>query len=96
MEYHINIKEILAVKFSLKTFVIISDAYVKLLSDNITTVHGINNMHSTKSDLCHSIIFDIWAWTEDKSIWNTTSYISRTENYEADPESRKNLTVIDA
>ena len=53
MEYHINAKELLAaVKFSLKAFVKVPDAHVKLLSDNTTTVHGINNMHSNKSDLC--------------------------------------------
>ena len=59
MEYHINAKELLAAKFSLKTFVKVSDAHVKLLSDNTTTVRGINNMHSNKSDLCYSIISEI-------------------------------------
>ena len=57
MEYHINAKELLAaVKFSLKAFVKVPDAHVKLLSDNTTTVHGINNIHSNQSNLCHSII----------------------------------------
>ena len=56
MEYHINAKELLAAaKFSLKAFVKVPDAHVKLLSDNTTTVHGINNMHSNKSDLCHLV-----------------------------------------
>ena len=65
MEYHNNIKELLAAKFSLKTFLKVSDAHITLLSDNTTTVHGINNMHSNKFDLCHSIIFEICAWAED-------------------------------
>ena len=65
MEYHSNIKELLAAKFSLKTFLKVSDAYITLLSDNTTTVHGINNMHSNKFDLFHSIIFEICAWAED-------------------------------
>ena len=59
MEYHINAKELLAAKFSLKTFVKVSHAHVKSLSDNTTTVHGINNMHSNKSNLCHSLISEI-------------------------------------
>ena len=58
MEYHINAKELLAVKFSLKTFVKVPDAHVKL-SGSTTTVHGISNMHSIKSDVCHSIISEI-------------------------------------
>ena len=68
MEYHTNAKELLAAKFFLKAFVKASDAHVKLLSDNTTTVHGINNMHSNKSDLCHSVISEIWVWAEDKNI----------------------------
>ena len=56
MEYHINAKELLAAKFTLKTFV---KVYVELLSDNATTVHSINNMHSDKSELFHSIISEI-------------------------------------
>ena len=86
MEYHINPQEPLAVKFSLKTSVKVSDAHVQLLSDNITTVHGINNMHSNKSDFCHCIISEIWAWNEDKKIWITASYIPGKENYDADVE----------
>ena len=95
MEYHINAKELLAANFSLKAFVKASDAHVKLLSDNTTTVHGINNIHSNKSDLCHSIISEIWAWAEDKNIWITTSYIPGKENYDADAESRKKQTELE-
>ena len=94
MKYHINAKELLAVKFSLKTFVKVSDAHVKLLSDNTTTVHGINNMHSNKSDLCHSIISEIWAWAEDKNIWFTASYIPGKQNYD-DAELRKKQTELE-
>ena len=60
MECHINAEELLSAKFSLKAFVKGSDAYVKLLSDNTTTVHNINNMHSNECELCHSIISEIW------------------------------------
>ena len=61
-----------------------------MLSDNTTAVHGINSMHSIKSDLCHSIISEIWARDEGKNIWVTVSYIPGKENYDADAESRKN------
>ena len=78
MEYHINAKELLAAKFSMKIFVKVSDAYVKLLSDNTTTVHDINNIHS---ESCHSIIFEVWTWTEDKNIWIIASYILGKEKF---------------
>ena len=97
MEYHINgiSKELLATTFSLKAIVKVSDAYVKLLSDSTTTIHGINNIISNKSDLCHSIISEIWYWDEDKNIWITATYIPRKPNYDAYAESRKKQTELE-
>ena len=94
MEFHINAKELLVAKFSLKTFVKVSDTHVKLLSDNTTTVHAINNMHSNKSELFHSNIPEIWAWAQDKHIWITASYFPGKENYDADSKSRKKQTEL--
>ena len=95
IEYHINAKELLAAKIYLKTFVKVPDAHVKLLPDNTSTVHGISNMHSNKSDMCQSIISETWAWAEDKNIWITAYYIPRKKNYDADPESRKKQTELE-
>ena len=36
-------------------------------------------MHSNKCELPHSIISEIWAWTEDRNIWITDSYIAVKE-----------------
>ena len=46
-------------------------------------------------DLCRSIISEIWAWTEDKSIWNTASYIPGKDNYDVDAESCKKQTELE-
>ena len=89
MECHINAKELLAICFSQKTFVKVPDAQVKLLSDNTTTVHGIN---SNKSDFYHPIS-EIWDCGED--IWITASYIPGKENYDVDTESRKKQTYLE-
>ena len=95
MEYHINGKELLVAKLFLKTFVKVSDAHVKLLSDNTTTVYGISNMHSNKPELCHSIIFEIWAQADDANIRITASYIPEKVNYDADAESHKKQTELE-
>ena len=95
MKYHFNAKKLLGARFSLKTFVKVPDVHVKLLSDNTTTVYGINNMHYNKSDLCHSIISEIWAWAERKIIWITASYNPGKENYNADAESRRKQTEME-
>ena len=60
-KYHIKIREILAAKFALSTFLNIENTYVKLMSDNTTTIYVINNMGCNKSDLCSQITFDIWS-----------------------------------
>ena len=95
MKYHINAKKLLGARFSLKTFVKVLDVHAKLLSDNTTTVYGINNMHYNKSDLCHAIISEIWAWAERKIIWITASYIPGKENYYADAESLRKQTEME-
>ena len=73
----------------------VSDPHVKLLSDNTTTVYGMSNMHSNKSELCHSIIFEIWAWADDKNVRITASYIPEKVNYDADAESHKKQTELE-
>ena len=50
MVYHINAEKILPENFSLNIVVTVSDGHVKLLSDNTTTVHVINNIHSNRSN----------------------------------------------
>ena len=95
MEYYINANKLLAAKFSPKKFVKVSDVHDKLLSDNTTTANGINNLHSNKSDLCHSIISETWACDEEKNIWITVSYIPGKENYDADVESRQKQTELE-
>ena len=88
MEYHINVKELLAAKFALKTFVKVPDAHIKLLSDNTTNVPGTNKMYSNKFDLCHSIISGIGLGLRKKKfgLLLPTFQERRTD---ADAESRK-------
>ena len=87
----INSSELLAAKFGLKTFIKTHNVHVKLLSDNSTTVHGINRMGSSKSVSCNAIICEIWEWAEKHNIWITTAHIPGKQNVEVDKESiRKN------
>ena len=88
-KYHINAKELLAAKFALNTFVNRKNLHVKLMSDNTTTVFGLNNMGCNKPEECNQIIYDIWSWAEKCNIWITSAYFPRKESLEADRESRK-------
>ena len=49
--YHIYIKGHLAAKFYQKAFAKVPNAHVKLLSDNTSTIHDINNMHFNKFEM---------------------------------------------
>ena len=84
-----NSLELLAAKFRLNTFIKTHNVHVKLLSDNSTTVHGINRMGSSRSVSCNAIIFEIWEWVEKHNIWITAAHTSGKQNVEAGKESRR-------
>ena len=86
---HINSLELLAANFGLKTFIKTHNVHVKILSDNSTSVHGINRIGSSKSVSCNAIICEIWEWAEKHNVWITAAHIPGKQNVEADKESRR-------
>ena len=86
---HINSLELLAANFGLKTFIKTHNVHVKLLSDNSTSVHGINRIGSSKSVSCNAIVCEIWEWAEKHNVWITAAHIPDKQNVEADKESRR-------
>ena len=89
-EYHINVLELMAVLFALKALCShMSDVYIKILSDNSTTVHTINNMGSCRSLECNLMVQQIWNWAIEHNIWLSSSHIPGVDNIDADEESRK-------
>ena len=58
---HINILELKAVLFGLKSLMDdVSNLYIKVSCDNTTAVSCINNMGSCKSPPCDDVATDIW------------------------------------
>lgn len=87
---HINIKEMLAVLYALRSFVeYIRGTHVRVLSDNKTTVSDINKMGSTKSKQCNIMAQCVWEFCKDNDIYVTCTFIPGKENVEADRESRR-------
>ena len=61
IDCHINIKEILAVKFSLKSFVShFKSISVKIYIDNTTIVAAIRHMGTSHSDIINKYTKDVW------------------------------------
>ena len=86
---HINYLEILAIYYTLKSFLhLIINKHVKVLTDNTTAVAYISNMGGTKSIDCNTISRQIWLFCKDNDIWLTCTHIAGKENL-ADKKSRE-------
>ena len=91
----INILELKAILFSLKSLIDESHKHYKILSDNTTAVHCINNMGTCRSLPCHSIVMEIWNWARENHNWLTATHIPGKENIEADALSRIRETSME-
>ena len=68
----------------------LTNTHIKMLLDNTSAVHIINNMGSCKSISCDKVARNIWEWARVRNIWITSSHIPGVLNVEADIESRRN------
>ena len=90
IDCHINIKEILAVKFSLKCFVSHFKSISVKIYNNTTIVAGIRDMGTSHSDIINKYTKDLWEWRIERDIWLIPTYICSRDNF-ADLPSRKNI-----
>ena len=90
---HINVKEMIAILFALKTFSKnLENKHICVYCDNTTAIGIINKMGSCKSTTCNNICQEIWSVCQTYNIWLTCTYIPGKENIEADEESRKDYS----
>ena len=85
---HINVLELKAVLYGLKSLVHVTNTHVKVLSDNTTAVCTINRMGTCHSNPCNAVVQLIWQWAISKNIWPSATHIPGVENILADQESR--------
>lgn len=89
-EYHINVLEILAAFFGLKSFAKnAKNCHILLRIDNTTAISYVNRMGGTHSKKLCEVAKEIWKWCEKRSIWIVASYIRSKDNVVADYESRR-------
>lgn len=90
IQHHINYLELLAVFYGLRSFAT-RQSYLRrilLRVDNMTAIACINKMGSIQFSKLNHITRDIWIWCEDNNIVVFASYISSSDNFEADVLSR--------
>ena len=86
--YQLNIKEMLAVKFALKSFAKeSSNVSIKIIIDNTTVISVLKNMGTSHNFHLNSICRQIWEWCKGRNIWLFPVYINTKENL-ADRSSR--------
>lgn len=89
VDSHINFLDLHAIFFGLKCFANhLSRGNVLIRTDNTTALAYINKMGSVQYPKLNQLARQIWQWCESKNIWVYASYISSTENWEADQTSR--------
>jgi hypothetical protein len=86
---HINILEMKAALFALKSFVSeLTGKHVKIMVDNSTTVFVLNNMGTSHNDMLHNLTVEIWEFCMSHKIYITAAHLPGSTNIIADKESR--------
>ena len=89
-EAHINYLELIAAYFGLKSFFKkCSSVHIRLIIDNTTAVYTLNNMGTSRSYLCNSVVKKIWSCAIKREVWLSSVYIPGKLKEEADAMSRE-------
>ena len=87
-EEHINMLELKAILFGLKSLCGREDEQVKVLTDSITALAYVKHMGGVKSAKCDEVAKQIWDWLESNEMWVTIAHIPGSLNVTADFKSR--------
>lgn len=87
--FHINYKELLAVRLALETLASgLENCQILLRVDNTTAIAYVNKMGGVRYEPYNKLAKEIWQWAERRNNFLFASYISSSENTEADRLSR--------
>jgi reverse transcriptase-like protein len=93
---HINVQELIAIFYGLKSFFSDNfDCSIIIKSDSTTAISYINRFGGCRSPDNFKIAYDIWNWGEAHNIWLFATYISSSDNFLADRASREQVDEND-
>ena len=87
-EDHINVLELQAILFGLKSLCKEDGVHIRVMTDNTTALAYVKHLGGVKSLRCNQIARKIWDWCEDKGVWITIAHIPGILNTLADFKSR--------
>ena len=85
---HINVLELKAIDFGLRSLCDEPGLHVKVFTDNTTALAYIRHQGGVRSPECNEVAQDIWSWCEARDIWLSVAHIPGVENDLADYKSR--------
>ena len=86
---HINVLELKAILFGLKSLCKVSNSHIRVRTDSTTALAYVKYMGGTKSSDCRRVATQIWDWVQLHSNWLSITHIPGVENVLADLRSRK-------
>ena len=87
---HINILELCAPFFALKSFCKdMNDIHIQLQINNTTAVAYINNMGGSKSAELNQPAFSVWEWCITRNVWLSAVHMAGILNAGTDEKSRE-------
>ena len=86
---HINVLELKAILFGLKSLCRVSDKHIRIRTDSSTALAYVKNMGGTKSADCLEVALSIWNWAQSHNVWLSVTHIPGVDNVLADLRSRK-------
>ena len=86
--------ELTPVLFGLKSLIKQTNKHVKILCDNTTAVHTINNMGTSRSIPCDKLVKAIWQYAISRHLWVTATHLPGRFNEKADTESRRKASIL--
>ena len=94
-DQHINVLELRAILFAVKSFEIERNSHIKVLCDNTTAVQVINKMGTSHSPECNEVCSKIWTDAINRDYFISSTHIPGKFNPEADKESRKHISSME-
>lgn len=88
-EEHINVLELKAIEFGLKSLCPeVENSHIRLKCDNTTAVAYVNAKGGSKSNKCNDVALNIWDYTLRHGNYISAEHVPGVDNAEADFESR--------
>lgn len=86
--FHINVLELKAIYFGLKTLWNGSSEILRVFTDNTTALAYVNKKGGIRSQECNDVAKEIWAFCEENNLMITAQHIPGVDNVLADFRSR--------